>query len=336
MSLPTVVLTHWVHNQVIEVLSEHCQVVPNLTRESLPLEELLTRCASAEAVMMFMPDRVDEAFLEACPKLKVVGAALKGYDNFDVAACTRRGVWFTIVPDLLTIPTAELALGLVIGLARHLLNGDRLVRSGNFPGWRPTLYGQGLEHSSLGMIGLGEVGKALAWRLQGCGMRLCYCDPRPLPREQAMELGLRRVELNELLATSDYVLPLTPLTPETFHLIDDQALGRMKPGAYLVNVSRGSVVDEQAVARALQSGRLAGYGADVFEMEEWARPDRPAGVPPELLAMPERTLFTPHLGSAVERVRLEIALEAAGNILEALAGEQPRGALNLPVPDQAA
>jgi phosphonate dehydrogenase len=328
LSQPTVVLTHWVHHQVIETLSERCRVVANPTRESLPPEELLDCCREAEAVMMFMPDRVDEAFLRACPNLKVVGAALKGFDNFDVPACTRRGVWFTIVPDLLTIPTAELALGLVIGLGRHLLAGDRLVRSGGFPGWRPTLYGQGLEGSSLGMIGLGEVGRALARPLHGFGMRLCYCDPQPLPNGEGQELGLRRVELEELLATSDYVLPLTPLTAETFHLIDEAALGRMKPGAYLVNVSRGSVVDESAVVRALADGRLAGYAADVFEMEEWARPDRPAGVPAELLALPERTLFTPHLGSAVERVRLEIAQEAANNILQALAGERPRGAIN--------
>lgn len=336
MSKPTVVLTHWVHHQVIDTLAETCRVLPNPTRETLPRSELIARCKDAEAVMMFMPDKVDEAFLAACPRLQVIGAALKGFDNFDVAACTRHGVWFTIVPDLLTIPTAELALGLVIALGRNMLFGDHLVRSGRFPGWRPTLYGQGLDQARLGLIGMGAVGRALARRLSGFNARLSYCDPEPLFREEEQALGLTRLSLEELLARSDYVLPLVPMTRETFHLIDEAALARMKPGAFLVNVSRGSVVDEQAVARALAGGRLAGYAADVFEMEEWARPDRPHGVPQELLDMPERTLFTPHLGSAVERVRLEIALEAARNIIEALNGERPRGALNHPVPDQAA
>ncbi len=326
-----VVLTHWVHPGIIEYLSEHCEVVANETRETLDRDTLLARCRDAQAVMVFMPDWIDDAFLGACPELQVVGAALKGFDNFDVQACTDRSIWFTIVPDLLTIPTAELALGLALGLMRHVLPGHRLVRSGRFRGWRPVLYGAGMTDATIGMIGMGEVGKALARRLAGFDIRrILYCDPVPLLPDEEERLGLRHCGLQEVLTRSDVLFPLTPLTSDTFHLIDESALAAMKPGAYLVNVSRGSVVDESAVAAALEAGRLAGYAADVFEMEEWVRGDRPENVPAALLEHMDRTLFTPHMGSAVDEVRYEIAMQAARNIVQALSGERPENALNEP------
>lgn len=327
---PKVILTHRVHPEVIELLAEHCEVIPNPGPETLPLDEILQRAKDAEALMTFMPDRVDEAFLRACPRLRVVGCALKGYDNYDVEACTRHGVWITNVPDLLTIPTAELTIGLLIGLTRNMLAGDRFVRTGRFNGWRPALYGSGLTGKTLGLIGMGAVGQAIAQRLVGYDMRVLYTDPVALPKEKEAQWGLDRVELPALLAASDFVVPMVPYRDETLHMIDGGALARMKTGAYLINTCRGSVVDEQAVVEALASGRLAGYAADVFEMEEWARPGRPQAIPQALLDDSERTLFTPHIGSAVDTVRLEIELEAARNILQALRGEIPQGAINRP------
>jgi phosphonate dehydrogenase len=281
--------------------------------------------------MTFMPDRVDEAFLRACPQLRVVGCALKGYDNYDVEACTRHGVWITNVPDLLTIPTAELTIGLLIGLTRNLLAGDRFVRSGAFNGWRPMLYGSGLTGRTLGLIGMGAVGQAIAARLQGYELNLLYDDPRPLVPELEARWQLTRVSRDALLRQSDFVVPMVPYRPDTLHLIDAQALAAMQDGTYLINACRGSVVDEEAVADALASGKLAGYAADVFEMEEWARPDRPRVIPPRLLADTARTLFTPHIGSAVDSVRLAIEMEAATNILQTLRGEVPQGAINRPL-----
>ncbi|MDP2786408.1 MAG: phosphonate dehydrogenase [Sulfurimicrobium sp.] len=327
---PKVILTHRVHPEVIELLAEHCEVIPNTTHETLARDEILRRVKDAEAIMTFMPDRVDEAFLRACPQLHVVGCALKGYDNYDVDACTRHGVWITNVPDLLTIPTAELTIGLLIGLTRNILAGDRFVRSGQFNGWRPALYGSGLTGKTLGIIGMGAVGQAIAQRLVGYEMRVLYTDPVALPKEKEEQWSLDRVELSALLAASDFVVPMVPYRDETLHMIDGGALARMKTGAYLINTCRGSVVDEQAVVEALASGRLAGYAADVFEMEEWARPHRPHAIPQALLDDSERTLFTPHIGSAVDAVRIEIELEAARNILQALRGEIPQGAINRP------
>jgi phosphonate dehydrogenase len=328
---PKVVLTHRVHREVIELLAAHAEVIPNTTSGTLARDEILRRAQDAAAIMTFMPDRVDEAFLRACPQLRVVGCALKGYDNYDVEACTRHGVWITNVPDLLTIPTAELTIGLLIGLTRNLLAGDRFVRSGAFNGWRPMLYGSGLTGRTLGLIGMGAVGQAIAARLQGYELNLLYDDPRPLVPELEARWQLTRVSRDALLRQSDFVVPMVPYRPDTLHLIDAQALAAMQDGTYLINACRGSVVDEEAVADALASGKLAGYAADVFEMEEWARPDRPRVIPPRLLADTARTLFTPHIGSAVDSVRLAIEMEAATNILQTLRGEVPQGAINRPL-----
>ena len=333
---PKVVLTSWVHPEVINRLAEHCDVVPNTTRERLSREEILSRAKDADAIMTFMTDSVDQEFLSSCPRLKVVGCALKGYDNYDVDACTQHGIWLTNVPDLLTIPTAELTIGLLIGLTWKIIQGDQLVRSGSFDGWRPVLYGAGLTGRTLGIIGMGAVGQAIVARLQGYELKLLYADPRPLPPEIEARLGLRRVAVDQLLAESDYVVPMLPISEETLHLIDADAITTMKAGAFLVNACRGSVVDEEAVADALAAGKLAGYAADVFELEEWARPDRPTNISGRLLADSERTLFTPHIGSAVDSVRLAIEMEATTNILQALAGQEPQGAVNRPVAKVAA
>lgn len=327
---PTVVISNKVHDDVLALLEPHALVIPNRDIESLPHGDLLARCREAQALIAFMPDRVDEAFLEQCPKLRVIACALKGYDNFDVAACERRGVWVTVASDLLTIPTAELAIGLMLGVARHIRAGDDYVRAGWFKGWRPILYGAGLTHSTVGIIGMGKVGHALAQRLRGFEVRVLYDDPYPLAADLARTLNASRVERAELLARSDFVLPLVPLTGATRGMIDAAALARMQPHAILVNVGRGSVVDEHAVARSLVAGELAGYAADVFAMEDWALPDRPRSIPGALVELGHKTLFTPHLGSAVASVRKQIELDAAQNVLAVLRGQWPHGAINRP------
>lgn len=329
MNRPHVVVTHWVHPEVIDLLQSRCEVTPNLERKTLAAEIIRQRAAEADAIMVFMPDAVGGAFLDACPRLKVVSAALKGYDNFDVAACSDRGIWFTIVPDLLTIPNAELTIGLMLAVGRRMLEGDCLVRSGEFNGWRPTLYGTALAGATVGIVGMGAVGRAVAQRLAAFDANLLYTDPVPLSPSQEAKWKAERVSLDELLIRSDYVLPMVPMKPDTLHLINNDKISRMKDGAILVNACRGSVVDEAAVAEALAMGKIAAYAADVFELEEWTREDRPREIPQALLDHP-RTFFTPHLGSAVDTIRREIALEAARNILQALDGERPQGAINNP------
>jgi phosphonate dehydrogenase len=309
------------------LLAPSCELITNQTSETLPREEILRRAATADAVLAFMPDCIDAVFLAACPRLKIVAAALKGYDNFDVQACTARGIWLTVVPDLLTTPTAELAVGLMVGLTRNIRRADAFVRSGQFGGWRPEFYGLGIADSTIGIVGLGAIGRAIAERIRDWGGAIFYTDRRRISEEDERRLRISWCELDELLSRSDIVILALPLTPESHHLIDAGRLQRLKPGSFLVNPCRGSVVDEDAVLTALQSGHLSGYAADVFEMEDWARADRPRRISKALLSHPN-TLFTPHLGSAVRKVRLAIELRAAQSIRQVLLGGRPSDAVN--------
>ncbi len=325
---PLAVITHWVHPEVKTYLEPYFDVVASPERETQSEERLLSLAKHAAALMVFMPDSIDDAFLSRCPELKVVSAALKGYDNFDVESCTKRGIWFTIVPDLLTEPTAELAVGLMIGIGRKILPGDAFVRSGRFRGWRPHFYSTGLTGRKVGILGMGAVGQAVARRLSGFSVEISYFDTVRLSEAQERDLSARCVSWDVLLGTNDYLVSCLPLNSRTLGIIDESALSAMKEGACLVNVGRGSVVSEKAVADALTSGKLAGYAADVFESEDWMRPDRPREIAKDLLDLQDKTLFTPHIGSAVDDVRLQIAQEAARNMVQAIRGERPDGAIN--------
>jgi phosphonate dehydrogenase len=322
--MPRIVVTHRAFPETIALLREIGTVVVNEGEDSWPAATLLEACRDADAMLAFMPDRVDGRFLDACPRLKVVACALKGFDNFDVAACAARRVWLTIVPDLLTEPTAELTVGLMIGLGRHLLAADRRVREGRFPGWRPVLYGRSIDDSVIGVLGGGAVGRAIARKLSGF-----RCTTRIHDRSPAGELppNASWSDLDRIVAESDFLVVALPLGDTTRHFVDRRLIDRLRPGTLLVNPGRGSTVDESAVADALDSGQLGGYAADVFEFEDWALDDRPAGIDARLLAQPARTLFTAHIGSAVEPVRRRIELDAAANIVEALRGERPHGAI---------
>ena len=332
MNKPGIVVANWVHSEIIGYLGEHGWVDANLSREPWSRQQLIEHCQGAVALMGFMTEHVDDAFLEACPSLRMIACALKGYDNYDVDACRKRGVAISFVPDLLTNPTAELTVGLMIALGRNVVASDRFVRTGAFAGWRPTFYGAGLDGSTVGIVGMGAVGRAIAARLQGFGCRILYHDAKPKLDDMDPRWNAQPVTLQKLLADSDYVVVVLPLASGAEHFLDRSAIASMKPGALLINTGRGSVVDEEAVADALGAGHLGGYAADVFEMEDWARANRPRAIPARLLAAADRTLLTSHIGSAVDRVRFEIAREAALNIVQFLAGTRPRGALLWPEP----
>lgn len=326
---PRILVTNPLHATVSEHLAAFAEVTENPGPDPWPRDELLRRAATADALLAFMTDHVDAAFLDACPGLRVIACALKGTDNFDLAACRARGVAVAFVPDLLTAPTAELAVGLMIALGRRLCAGDALIRSGAFSGWRPTLYGTGIEGTDVGILGMGAIGQAIARRLRGFGCRMSYADERRLAPEREAELGLAASDADTVIAQSDWLLVALPLTPRTRHRIDAAALRRMRRGAMLVNPARGSVVDEAAVAEALEASELCGYAADVFGMEDWALADRPRGIDARLIAHP-RTVFTPHLGSAVDRVRQAIEQHAADDLAAFFAGMPMPGAVVAP------
>jgi phosphonate dehydrogenase len=327
---PKVVIGHRVFDETVAALSAQAEVVSPSADDgdALSPERLREELADADAWMAFMPDRADDEALSQYPRLKLIAGALKGWDNFDLQACSRRGVWLSVVPDLLTEPTAELAIGLMIGLGRNLRQADKHVRSGAFQGWEPRFYGLGLAGARVGYVGMGAIGQAIAHRLAPFGAVQRYVDPRPLGPSAEATMGLtREPQLEALLAWSDYLVLGAPLTPDTLHIIDTSALDKVRPGCLLINPARGSLVDEAEVLAALQAGRLGGYAADVFEMEDWALAQRPRAIDPKLLHHPA-TLFTPHIGSAVTEVRRAIERRAADNILDALGGHIPRDALN--------
>jgi len=253
---------------------------------------LLRHATDANALMVFMPDRIDAKLLDACPDLKVVGAALKGFDNLDIDACTQRNVRVTFVPELLTVPAAELTIGMMIALARHVIAGDARVRKAGYRGWRPILYGRGLAGETVGFLGMGVIGQSIAERLQGFGVKLLCHDARKLDAQRMKALNAKQVSIQQVMAQSTYVIVALPLNAHTIHAVNASTLKQMKPGAFLINIGRGSVVEEEAVASALRSGRLGGYAADVFEFEDLSRADRPRSIPRTLLSAPN-TLFLP-------------------------------------------
>lgn len=330
MSSPRVVVTNRTFPQTRALLARHAELDANPGAEPWTYDEVRSRCREAAGALVFMTDRIDSAFFAACPSLQVIGAALKGFDNIDVAAATEAGVWVTIVPDLLTVPTAELAIALLLTLSRRVLTADRSIRERGFAGWRPQFYGCGVAGTTVGIVGLGCVGQAIAERLAPFGCRILAHDPGLRQAPPSLAARVMLADFERLLAEADYLVLALPLTPATLHLINAETIARMKPGMRIVNPARGSLADEAAVADALADGRLAGYAADVFECEDWARPDRPAEIDARLRAEGAPTVLTPHIGSAVVASRRDIELSAARSIVEALSGRIPSNALNAP------
>ncbi len=326
--MPNIVVTNPIFPEVETRLRHLGEVIVNEGNAPWSRAELLDRLHDADAMLAFMNDTVDQDLLGRCRNLKIVACALKGYDNFDVEACTRAGIWLTVVPDLLTEPTAELAIALTLGLCRNLLAGDDRIRAGGFDGWRAELYGSGLQNAIVGIAGLGTVGLAIAERLRGFGARLLGFDERLISQAALASYGITPVAWDKLIGDSEIVILALPLNARTFHLVGADALRRMQRGTRLVNIGRGSVVDEAAVAQSLEEHHIGGYAADVFEMEDWALENRPRRIPQKLLALRDRTLFTPHLGSAVRSARLAIEQAAADAIIAVLSGRQPVNAVN--------
>jgi glyoxylate reductase len=277
--------------------------------------ELLRRVAGAAAIVADPTVPVDAEVLDAAgPSLRLVANFAVGYDNVDLDACRERDVVVTNTPDVLTNATAELAVALMLAAARRLGEGERLARAGAWTGWDPAaLLGRELAGATVGIVGLGRIGLRVAELLRGFEPVLLYASRSPRP-EQESRLGLERVELADLVARSDFVTLHAPLAPQTRHLVDAALLERFKPGAVLVNTSRGALVDAGALAAALRDGRLGAAGLDVFEHE-------PA-IEPELLAL-ENVVLLPHLGSATGTARDGMARLVADNVISVLAGNAP-------------
>ena len=274
-------------------------------------------CADrVRGLVALLTDRIDDALLARAPRLAIVANVAVGVDNIDLAACAARNVVVTNTPDVLTEATADLAFGLLIDAARRISEGDRLVRAGGWQRWTPTFHlGAPVHGMKLGLVGFGRIGKAMARRARGFGMHVGYTQRRREPEALERALGATYVaSLDELCATSDAISLHLPLTPESRPLFDAARLARMRPGSILVNTARGPIVDEAALAHALEHGPLAAAGLDVFEHEP--------KVHPELLAR-ENCVLAPHIGSADRPTREAMSSLAAANVIRMLQGQPP-------------
>jgi glyoxylate reductase len=281
-------------------------------------EELLEHAAGKAALLAMLTERVDAELLDAAPELRIVANLAVGYDNVDVEAATQRGIVVTNTPDVLTDATADLAWALILAAARRLGEGDRLVRAGDWEGWSPTqLIGQSVWGRTIGIVGMGKIGTAVARRARGFDMRVLYLSRSPKP-EVDDALRAQRVDLGTLLRDSDVLSIHAPLTPDTRHLIDAGALDQMRSSALLVNTARGPVVDEAALVDALRSRSIAAAGLDVFERE----PALAAG-----LAL-DNVVLAPHVGSATVDARSSMVRLCCENIVAVLSGEHPLTPVN--------
>jgi glyoxylate reductase len=321
---PDVLVTRPIMTGPLRTLQGRCDVTVHENDFGIPRDELLSVVKGRDAIVTMLTERVDAELLDAAgPQLKIVANHAVGFDNVDLEACTAAGVMATNTPDVLTETTADTAFALIMAAARRVGEGERFLRARTPWIWGPLMMlGRDVHHKTIGIVGFGRIGQAVARRANGFGMRVLYADAVQLPSEVEAETGAERRELDDLLTEADVVSIHTNLTPETRHLFSSEAFRRMKPTAVLVNTSRGPVVDEEALADALERGEIFAAGLDVFENEPQ--------VNERLLGM-ENVVVIPHLGSATVDTREAMGELAVRNVFAALDGERPPTLLNAEV-----
>ena len=281
-------------------------------------DRLVQEIGDIDAMISLLSDKIDAELLAHAPDLKIIANYAVGYNNIDLAACSQRNICVTNTPDVLTDATADLTFTLMLSVAKRIAEGDRMVRSGQFAGWGPMLLlGGDITGKTLGIIGAGRIGTAVARRAAGFNMKILYYDLGPNPELE--KNGAEFTPLENLISQSDFVTLHVPLNESTFHLLNEQRLAMMKPTAYLINTSRGPVVDEKALVEALRQKVIAGAGLDVFE-EEPRLADGLADLP--------NTVLLPHIASATVDTRTRMSIMAAENIIQRANGEVPQNLVN--------
>lgn len=295
------------------------EVNPDSTR-IIPKADLCAGVARNDILFALLHDRIDAEVIAANPRLRAINAMVITPDHIDVAEATRRRISVTNIPAIVTDATADICFGLLLAVARRIVEGDRLFRSGVYPGSQSNhLAGAAVSGKTLGLVGAGRIGQAMARRAYGFGMRILYCDPRRLPEADEARYDMRQVAYDDLLREADFVSLHPQLGPETRHLLGERELRLMKKTAYVINTARGPVIDEAALAQALAEKRIAGAGLDVYEHEPH--------VTPALLEMPN-VVLTPHLGSAVYELREGMAHVVVDNVIAVIEGRRPPNLIN--------
>ncbi|MGP0628343.1 2-hydroxyacid dehydrogenase [Nitrospina sp. 32_T5] len=313
---PVVTVTNIFSETALERLRQRCQVVYNDSGASLHVSDLKQRAAESDAMVTYLSDRIDSEVLGAGNKLKLVANYGAGFNNIDVARARQNKIWVTNTPGVLHETTADLTWALMLGIARAIVPADRYTREGQFTGWQAKLFlGHDVYGKTLGVIGCGEIGRAVARRALGFDMKVLYCQRNRLPEEEEQRLNATWVPLERLLRESDFVTLHVPLTEETRYMIRAEQIAMMKPTAYLINTARGKVMDDRALVEALKKGTIAGAALDVFENE----PELTEGMT-EL----DNILIPPHIGSASHATREVMANLVVDNVFDALDGTTPR------------
>lgn len=322
---PRLFLTRRLPQTVIDFLQNHFQLIFNDQNRVLSKEEIIEGAQDCQALLCLLTDTIDAEVIESLPELKVISNYAVGYDNIDVDAATRRAIPVCNTPGVLTSATADLTWALILAVSRRIAEADRFVRAGCFQGWDPLLLlGREVSGLTLGIVGMGRIGQAVAKRALGFDMRILYTKRRPLSPEEAISQA-EHVELDVLLRKADIISLHLPYSSQVHHVIDDRAMSVMKPQAVLINTARGALVDEQALVSALKRDQLAGAGLDVYEHE-------PA-VHPGLLEL-DCVVLAPHIGSATERARVRMGRMAAENALAVLENDQVHSVANPQVLDK--
>ncbi|WP_448532404.1 glyoxylate reductase [Pseudothermotoga sp.] len=287
----------------------------------IPREMLLEKVKGADALLSLLTDNIDAEVMDAAgPNLKIIANYAVGYNNIDVEEATKRGIMVTNTPGVLTETTADFAWTLLMAIARRIVEADKFVREGKFRGWEPMLLlGTDVFGATLGIVGFGRIGQAMARRALGFNMRVLYYDNSRVDEQLEKELKATFVDLPTLLKESDFVTLHVPLTKQTHHLIGEKELKMMKKDAYLINTARGPAVDEKALVKALKEGWIKGAALDVFENE----PE----IEPELLKL-DNVVLAPHIASASYATRSKMSVMVAENIIKALNGEVPPNLVN--------
>ena len=289
--------------------------------EPVPRETLLREIVDVDGLICMITERIDAEVIDRLHKCRVIAQVAVGYDNIDVAAATRRGIVVTNTPGVLTETTADMAWAILLSTARRVVEGDKFTRSGRWKTWELMgLTGQDMYGATLGILGLGRIGSAIARRARGFAMRVLYHSRKRVDEALEKELGVRYLSLDDLLRQSDFVVISAALTPETRHLIAERELGLMKPSAVLVNISRGPIVDQRALYRALVDRKIWAAGLDVFEVE-------PVPMDEPLLKL-DNVVVPPHLGSATISTRTKMATLAAENCVAGVGGKVPPNVVN--------
>ncbi|HHT9130479.1 MAG TPA: 2-hydroxyacid dehydrogenase [Candidatus Brocadiaceae bacterium] len=316
-----VYITRQIPEDGITLLKKSCQTVEvNPYDRSLSYDELLKQVKGRDAIITMLSDKIDARLIHEAKSLKIIANYAVGYDNIDVKAATAKGIVVTNTPGVLTDSTADMAWALLFSITRRIIEGDKLTRAGKFAGWSPMLLlGGDLVGKTLGIIGAGRIGTAMAMRSRGWCMKVLYTTQTNRNAVLEEMLGAKRVDLETLLKESDFISIHTPLTEKTRHLIGVKELSMMKRTAYLINTARGTVIDEAALVIALRNKQIAGAGLDVYEEE----PKLKQG-----LAELDNVVLAPHLGSATVGTRTKMSITAAENIIAVLSKQKPPNCVN--------